>query len=270
MTENVQDTKKRRSCLIVVVIILALFICVLCIAAGYGVWKRGTDFIPEDLMDNIPIDLPQEVGEEPMPQGEPDYEEDTLQWLTANDKLEILQIFSNAAEGETSGQILEVEVVNNNAEDVFFVVPCGTVLLPDDQSQQRMMVVQQASTAAAPGEIVILPMHVVCIDAGATAPDSGSTFQLGKPIQGELGEFADCLCEQNLSTDEFEMMTLQFAIWSAAEGDDLDQLAAEGDNALSSMVSEGSMEGVMEMYAMFMEMYSASAQQWLDRCGINP
>ena len=269
MTEEVQDNKKRRSCLIIVVIVLALIICLLCIAVGYGVWKAGAGIIPEKLKDQLPIDLPQDVGEEPMPQGEQQYEEDTLQHLTANDQLEVSLIYSVANNGETTGQILEAEIVNNSSEDIFFVVPCGTVLLPEDNRQQRMMVVQQASTSAESGEVVILPMYVVCIDADASAPDAGSDYRLGKPIQGDLGEFADCLCGQTLSDDPAEMMSLQFAVWDVAEEGTLEEVLAEGDNALSDMVGDESMQDIMGMFDMVMQMYGAGAQEWLEQCGID-
>ena len=269
MTEEVQDNKKKRSCLIIVVIVLALIICLLCIAAGYGVWKAGSGIIPEQLMDDLPIDLPQEVGEEPMPQGEQPYEEDTLQHLTANNQLEVSLIYSIAENGETTGQIMEAEIVNNSTEDIFFVVPCGTILLPEDRRQQRMMVVQQASTSAEPGEVVILPMYVVCIDAGAGAPDAGSDYKLGKPIQDDLGKFADCLCGQTLTEDPGEMMSLQFAVWDVAEKGALEDVLAEGDNALSDMVGDDSMQDIMDMFDTIMQMYGAGAQEWLAQCGID-
>jgi len=268
MTDNGETKNSKRSCLIIIVIILTLILCVLCVGVGYGILKSGSQIFPEELSEKIPDSFSLEPETEAPTENDLPFLDDTLHKQVADNHLIVNQIYAVSNTGETIGQILEIEVTNQSGEDTFFVVPCGTVLLPKDRSQQRMMVIQQASTKVAADEITVLPMYVVCIDANSLTPEAGSNFELGKPIGGKLGEFADCLCGQTLTDDEAIVMGLQFAVWEVAESGELDQVASAGDNALSDIVGSEGMEDFMAMYDMVMQMYGQSAQQWLDQCDI--
>ena len=179
---------------------------------------------------------------------------------------------------------------------------------PDDfvvPSDQRMISVTPIDVTLGPnGEVVITP-YVMCIDSGSAAPGAGASYDVGSVAEDDLFALAACVCEEEY-TEEIDPFLgdigLQMAMWATAEGalPDVEEALAEAEGAFGGVLGEQlefdpevlegladfegldlegidlegfgledfDLEAMLEQAMSFMDDYSASAQEWLERCEI--
>lgn len=214
-----------------------------------------------------------------------------------------LAVDVTSPEGGVSGELLDVTVRNQSADDLVVLIPCGFVFAPEEAAEQRMMVVQEAEASVAPGETVVLTPYVMCIDASLGAPGSGSAYGLGIPAESDLAALAECVCKHDLAAELDPLlgdMSLQMAVWAAADGEFTTISAEELADAQSALgelvggelgldlesIAEAAgvdvedledltgipgfdFESMLESAEQFMGGYQDKAAAWLTECGID-
>jgi low density lipoprotein receptor-related protein 5/6 len=161
--------------------------------------------------------------------------------------------------------------------DVFVRIPCGTVFEPSDDgedSPQRLMVIQEASTLVPAGGQAELYPYVICIDSNRGLPGRSTEYQIKAPVSGDLYKLADCICDENLVSEEEDPMLnmgqqagLQLSVWQVSGGLDFDELMAEAESAGAGDSALGSYS---ELIQMSQEIFSTLPQyvDWLEMCQI--
>jgi hypothetical protein len=169
-------------------------------------------------------------------------------------------------EEETQGEIIQVLVVNQSDEEQVVEIPAGMVFTPEDSDEQDLMVLDSVVVTLEPEEEIVLSPYVVCIDAGAAVPSSGSTYQLGYLESDDLLTFAQCVDQESNGSLTQDDIGLQFAVWAIASGGNIfedPEFTEVEDGALSGTLGELEiMAGMME------EMVSLFGEEWLQRCNI--
>ena len=188
--------------------------------------------------------------------------------LLADGSLVIEDIKSNT-DGETVGKILTVHFVNQSDDEIQVALPCGLVFLPADPGEQPLMLVQPIEVDLAPGEEADLKPYVVCADLQTSAPALGSGYSIGYIENEDLLVFAQCVCEEELSSDltSFDSIGVQFATWSISIGGDLAGFVEDSDEEVLIEMMEGM--PMEEFLDYFSEMLTLFGGEWLDRCGIS-
>jgi hypothetical protein len=188
----------------------------------------------------------------------------------------------SVSEGETSGEIIVVQVTNPTEDEVVVTIPCGLIFEPPPGSdEQRLMVIQSASATLAPGESTTLSPYVICIDSSRGVPEYGSTYQIGTFASNDLLKLAECICSETLADVEtdpmgyFNQFGLQFAIWSVSDGLSFDELTKEmedAEGALGQITTEGLPEEFQQAFESFMGTFLGFGQEWLEKCDleVNP
>lgn len=191
--------------------------------------------------------------------------------------------------GGVSGRILDVTLTNEGLDDQIVLLPCGYVFEPAAE-EQRMMTVQPETLALGPGDTTTFSPHVMCIDSGLPAPEGGSVYGIGTMATDELLALAECVCTRDLATELDPVMgdmSLQFAVWTVADGDpvDIGDEMTDLEGALGDLVGgelgidleeladmpgmEGiDLDAMLAQASQFMDDYQLTASRWLDECGI--
>jgi len=171
--------------------------------------------------------------------------------------------------GEIAGEGVEVVVRNPGTEDITTCVPCGTVFTPSEEDSQELMVVQLTQAMVPAGGEASLTAYVICIEADEGIPDEGTAYAFTSMAQGKLGEFATCVCQDDLATsvNPLDPMAVQFAGWMIAEGGSFSELVgSDRGGALEEFLGSeaaGALAGVLELL-------EGPATDRLERCGIQP
>ncbi|MGB2964977.1 MAG: hypothetical protein WBB69_13430 [Anaerolineales bacterium] len=180
--------------------------------------------------------------------------------------LELIDII----DGDTQGEIIEISVTNQSGEELVFEIPAGLVFSPDETNEQDLMVLDAVVVDLEPGETIVLTPYVVCIDASAATPSTGSEYQLGYLESGDLLAFAQCVDEEADGTLDQEDLGLQFAVWSIVSSGNVmetPELPEVEGGALSGLMEE--LEAIPGMGDTLDEMILVFGQEWLQRCGIS-
>lgn len=252
----------------------------------------GADGEARDANHEQWVDLPEEessTDEQPVP--EPDIEAEASESSTTGDPQEnsaldaslentslSYQIVSgdvtleliDIIDGDTQGEIIEITVTNQSGEELTFEIPAGLVLSPVETGEQDLMVLDAVVVNLEPGETIVLSPYVVCIDASAATPASGSEYQLGYLESGDLLDFAQCVDEEADGTLDQEDLGLQFAIWSIVNSGnvmEMPELSEVEGGALSGLMEE--LEAIPGMEDTLGEMLMVFGEDWLQRCGIS-
>ncbi len=184
----------------------------------------------------------------------------------------VVESVDSSGMGILGTDIITVNLYNPTDKDVLVTIPPGYFFAPPAGSdEQRMMVLQAEPVTVPAGGYASVSPYVTCIDADLAAPSEGSAYQLGSMVDNErLREFALCVAQQELPTLDFSSfdeevftryMSLQFAVWSVAEGQNFAQLLAEA--GAESGGAAGSM-GEMGDLSTWLE----GTQTWLDLCNV--
>jgi hypothetical protein len=180
--------------------------------------------------------------------------------------LELIDII----DGDTQGEIIEISVTNQSGEELVFEIPAGLVFSPNETNEQDLMVLDAVVVDLDPGETIVLTPYVVCIDASAATPSSGSEYQIGYLESGDLLAFAQCVDEEEDGTLDQEDLGLQFAVWSIVSSGnimEMPELSEEEGGALSGLMEE--LEAIPGMGDALDEMLLVIGEEWLQRCGIS-
>jgi hypothetical protein len=191
----------------------------------------------------------------------------------------VLDDVISISDGETAGPILTVRVTNPTSASIEVIIPCGLIFQPDDDTgEQRLMVIQTVSITLTAGETGELTPYVVCIDADRSVPGDGTAYYVGSLASGDLLTLAQCICLESLTTDfeedpmgAMEAMSVQFAIWSAAGGINLDSLSESLEDAEGALGAVGQSDFMGEFEGMlgeFSEFFNMMGYDWLEKCGI--
>lgn len=171
-------------------------------------------------------------------------------------------------EEETQGEIIQVQVTNQTEEEQVVEIPAGLVFSPEDSDEQDLMVLDAVVVTLEPEETLILTPYVVCIDAGAAVPSSGSSYEVGYLESDDLLRFAQCVDQESNGSLTQDDIGLQFAVWAIASGGNIledPEFTEEEDGALS-----GTLDELEIMVGMMGEMISLFGEEWLQRCDITP
>jgi len=172
--------------------------------------------------------------------------------------------------GGTQGQIVEVIITNQSGEEIVFEVPPGLVFSPVETDEQDLMVLDGEVVTLEPGETIVFSPYVICIEADAAAPSSGSAYQIGYLESGDLLAFAECVDEEAEGTLAQDDIGLQFAVWSIASGGnvmEMPDLTELEEGALSGLTEEW--EAIPGMMETMEEMILVISEDWLQRCEIS-
>jgi len=178
--------------------------------------------------------------------------------------LELIEVISE----DTQGEIIEVTVTNQSGEELLFEIPAGLVFTPVGTDEQNLMVLDAVVVTLETGETIIISPYVVCIEASATIPSSGSAYQIGYLASDDLLAFAECVDKEVDGTLTQDDIGLQFAVWLIADGGnvlEIPELTEEEGGALSELMEE--MEANPDMKEMMEEMMLVISADWLQRCG---
>ncbi len=172
--------------------------------------------------------------------------------------------------GGTQGEIVEVVIINRSGEEIVFEVPPGLVFSPIETGEQDLMVLDGEVITLEPGETIVFSPYVICIEASAATPSSGSTYQIGYLESGDLLAFAECVDEETddeLSPDD---IGLQFAVWSIAnDGNVLEmpEITEAEEGAYAGLMEE--LAAIPGMVDTMEEMMLGFSEEWLQRCDIS-
>lgn len=172
------------------------------------------------------------------------------------------------AEEDTQGEIIRVHLANQTEEELVVEIPAGLVFSPEESDEQDLMVLDAVVVTLEPEETLILTPYVVCIDAGAAVPSSGSAYQVGYLESDDLLRFAQCVDQESNGSLTQDDIGLQFAVWAIASGGNIledPEFTGEDDGALSGILGE-----LEIMAGMMGEMVTLFGEEWLQRCDITP
>ena len=131
-----------------------------------------------------------------------------------------------------------------------------------------MMVIQEASGSLPAGGEGTLTPFVICVDSSKATPTEGGTYSLGTLASGDLLRFAECLCQEDLDSEDFmELFGLQMAIWMVSDSATFESLlegSETGEGALGDLMGEEAaeiLEGILDMMR-------GPASSWLELCDI--
>lgn len=170
--------------------------------------------------------------------------------------------------------IITINLYNPTDKEVLVTIPPGYFFAPPAGSdEQRMMVLQAEPVTVPAGGYASVSPYVTCIDSHLAAPSEGSAYQTGGMVEDErLRAFALCVSQQDLPVMDFQTLagfdeetiaryfSLQFAVWSVAEGENFAEAfaeAAESGGAAGEMGSMGDLTTWVE-----------GIQAWLDLCNV--
>lgn len=201
--------------------------------------------------------------------------------LTSTPQQVVEGIFGAKASGTgfTGSGNLIVDVSNPGSDPIEVVLPPGFVFLPPDGSdQQRLMVIDGKSITLDPGESATLDPYVVCIDANAHAPESGTDYVPGGLVEDEqLLALAECLSEQDIEGPSGGMMPnfgLQFAVWAVSDGYSADTLQGIAENPEEAggdtpqALDMETLDQLQQLGPLFEQMFGGT-DEYLEACGIS-
>lgn len=244
-----------------------------------GEGESALDALDEEVLPELVGTLEEEFATEgdrepteepPEPEGEPDTPPGEvapgLPTQVDEGRLDLQGVVATAE--DTLGRVLLVRVTNPSSGEEIATIPCGLVFQPSEEDSQRLMVIQEDSVSLPAGGEGELTPFVICIDSSKAAPVEGGTYSLGSLVSGDLLRFAECLCEQDLDSEDFmELFGLQMAIWMVSDSSTFDSMmeGSEGaEGALGDLLGE---EGA-EILEGMMDMMMGPASSWLELCDI--
>jgi hypothetical protein len=131
------------------------------------------------------------------------------------------------------GNILQMEFVNTGDQDLNISIPCGLVFEPSGESlEQPLMVIQNTEFRLPAGETQTESPFLACVDSDKPIPSPGASYQIGTMVDGDLLSLAKCICSREMvnENDDFNNLTLQFAVWMVADGVSLNDMLAQSGN----------------------------------------
>jgi hypothetical protein len=131
------------------------------------------------------------------------------------------------------GNILQMEFVNTGDQDLNISIPCGQVFKPSGESQeQSLMVIQTTEFRLLAGETHTVSPYLACVDSDKSIPSTGANYQIGTMVDGNLLELAKCICSRKMVSEDndFNNLTLQFAVWMVADGVSFNDMLSQSGN----------------------------------------
>jgi hypothetical protein len=132
------------------------------------------------------------------------------------------------------GNILQMEFVNTGDQDLNISIPCGQVFEPSGESQeQALMVIQNTEFRLPAGETQTVSPYLACVNSDKSIPSQGASYQIGTMVDGNLLSLAECICSREMVNegDDFNNLTLQFAVWMVADGVSFKDMLAQSGNS---------------------------------------
>jgi len=172
--------------------------------------------------------------------------------------------------GGTQGEIIEVVIINESGEEIVFEIPPGLVFSPINTGEQDLMVLDGEVVILEPGETIVFSPYVICIDASAATPSSGSVYQVSYLESGDLLAFAECVDEETDDTLSPDDIGLQFAVWSIAnDGNVLEmpEITEAEEGAYAGLMEE--LAAIPGMVDTMEDMMGVFSEEWLQRCDIS-
>lgn len=115
----------------------------------------------------------------------------------------------------------EFKVNNPGSKDLVIGIACGLTLKPPVDTEARLMVYQKAETRVPAGGSVNIDLMVVSIEAAKSTPSGIGVYTVDTMVEGELLDFANCLCGQDIKAqagaDENWYSEVVFATWSVSD-----------------------------------------------------
>lgn len=139
-----------------------------------------------------------------------------------------------ALSSDPFGNILQMEFVNTSDQDLNISIPCGQLFEPSGESQeQTLMVIQNTEFRLPAGETQTESPYLACVDSDKPIPSAGASYQVGTMVDGNLLRLAECICSREMvnEDDDFNNLTLQFAVWMVADGVSFDDMLAQPGNS---------------------------------------
>ena len=167
------------------------------------------------------------------------------------------------------GNVLQMEFVNTGNQDLNISIPCGQVFEPSGESpEQSLMVIQNMEFRLPAGETQTVSPYLACVDSDKSIPSSGTSYQIGTSVDGNLLSLAECICSLEMvnEDDDFNNLTLQFAVWMVS--DDLsfdDMLAQTGDNGALNQFTGGA---TGQAFSQFTDAIAVPAMDVIRSCNI--
>ncbi len=171
--------------------------------------------------------------------------------------------------GGTQGKIIEIVLINQSGEEIFFEIPPGLVFSPVSSDEQDLMVLDGEIVTLDPGETIVLSPYVICIESSASTPSSGSAYEIGYLADGDLLAFAECVDRETDGDLGEDDISLQLAAWSIAnQGQILAMPEGSEDleGAFSELIDMWEFSGLLESMT---EMMGAMSEEWIQRCDIS-
>jgi hypothetical protein len=131
-----------------------------------------------------------------------------------------------------------------------------------------LMVIQNTEFKLPAGEIQTVSPYLACVDSDKSIPASGTSYQIGTLVNGNLLSLAECICSLEMvnEDDDFNNLTLQFAVWMVS--DDLsfdDMLAQTGDNGALNQFTGGA---TGQAFSQFTDAIAVPAMDVIRSCNI--
>jgi len=192
--------------------------------------------------------------------------EDSLQSQIERGELDLQ---ANTATGDIGGPGLTLVVYNPGQEEVLTLIPCGSVFAPTGGGAQQLMTVQESRASVPAGGETTLTAYVICIEANQSIPGEGTPYVFSSMADGTLGEFAACVCRENLqdSMNPLDAMSVQMAGWMITEGGGFSELLeSDSGGALGEFLGSEAASALSG----FLGFVEGPALDRLERCGIEP
>ncbi len=192
--------------------------------------------------------------------------EDSLQSQIERGELDLQ---ANTATGDIGGPGLTLVVYNPGQEEVLTLIPCGSVFAPTGGGAQQLMTVQETRASVPAGGETTLTAYVICIEADQSIPGEGTPYVFSSMADGTLGEFAACVCQENLqdSQNPLDALSVQMAGWMITEGGGFSELLeSDSGGALGEFLGSEAASALSG----FLGFVEGPALDRLERCGIEP
>lgn len=121
---------------------------------------------------------------------------------------------------------------------VAVVIPSGLIFVSEQRRTQNGMVIKRVAVDIAPGEILRIPLGLMCINVSRSGSAIGDAYRIGPITQNPaFRRFFDMLENKSVPTtaqkhDPFVIAALQDAVFDLAAGKPLSQQALAAINAL--------------------------------------
>lgn len=134
--------------------------------------------------------------------------------------------------GGHTGDVIKMNLRNNQNHSVFYSVEAGRRLDSKNNSEQDMLVIKSATLALLPNETKTFDIYSMCCQAHKASPDSGSVFTIGKMADTNLVKLAKYI-DQN---KWYRNSTAQSAVWVVSDDNPIESIG--GTDPVSKLLQK--------------------------------